>query len=236
MHYFGYEPKFWQKDNDQGPVSEADLEIDRLLHQELLAARPDYGWLSEETDEDLGRLEQDRIFIVDPIDGTRSFLAREENFAVAMAVVEKGEVTAALVHMPAKGRTYSAAKGKGAFLNGKPIQPSDRTRVKNAKVLAAGPQLLSQLWPNGAPPIKRHFRSSLAYRMCLVAEGRFDAMLTLRPSWEWDCSAGSLICEEAGAVVTNISNARHSFNSKGAKMNGVIAAPSKLHKGLMSYR
>ena len=236
MHYFGFDPKYWHKDGDQGPVSEADLEIDQFLKTELQRARPDYGWLSEETDEDLSRMEKKRIFIVDPIDGTRSFLAREENFAIAMAVVEDGEVIASVVDMPAKRQRYTAAKGQGAAKNGKPISPSKKSKLKSARILAAGPQLQTKLWPKGIPPVERHFRSSIAYRLCLVAEGRFDGMLTMRPTWEWDCSAGHLICEEAGVLVRDMNGQPHRYNSEGAQMNGVIAAPPKLHKAFMAYR
>ena len=235
LKYFQKRPKAWEKDGDQGPVSEADLAIDTFLKDQMTAARPDYAWLSEETDDDNERLNADRVFIVDPIDGTRSFLAGHENFAIAMAVAEKGEVTAALVHMPAKRITYAAAKGKGATKNGSSIYPSDQAEVNSARVLAAGAQMSSDRWRKGPPPVERHFRSSLAYRLCLVAEGRFDGMLTLRPSWEWDCSAGALICEEAGAVVTDVKNQRHRFNSVSSQMDGIVAAGPNLHPRMMEY-
>ncbi|MEM7241086.1 MAG: 3'(2'),5'-bisphosphate nucleotidase CysQ [Pseudomonadota bacterium] len=235
LRYFQKRPKSWEKDGDQGPVSEADLAIDTFLKENLTAARPGYGWLSEETEDDTARLAAKRVFIVDPIDGTRSFLAGHENFAIAMAVAEQGDVTAAVVHMPAKRITYAAAIGKGATKNGHAIAPTTRSEIKNARVLAAGAQMNSDRWHKGPPPMERHFRSSLAYRLCLVAEGRFDGMLTLRPSWEWDCSAGALICEEAGAVVTDAENQRHKFNSASSQMDGIIAAGPKLHSAVMAY-
>ena len=235
MSFFCQDPECWEKDGDQGPVTEADLAIDKHLNGVLGAARPDYGWLSEEDEDDPARLSKDRVFIIDPIDGTRSFIAGHENFAIALAVAEKGEVTSAVVHMPAKGITYAAARGMGATKNGDPIKPSNCKRANGARVLAAGPQLQTKNWRKGIPPIERHFRSSLAYRMCLVAEGRFDAMLTFRKTWEWDCSAGSLICEEAGARVTDQKGKMHRFNSEAAQMAGVVAAPPKLHQDLLSY-
>ena len=235
MSFFCQDPECWEKDGDQGPVTEADLTIDKHLNEVLGATRPDYGWLSEEDEDDPARLSKDRVFIIDPIDGTRSFIAGHENFAIALAVADRGDITAAVVQMPAKGITYAAARGLGATNNGEAIAPTKCLSSNGARVLAAGPQMQSKNWRKGVPPFERHFRSSLAYRMCLVAEGRFDAMLTFRKTWEWDCAAGALICEEAGAIVTDQKQKPLHFNSKTAQTAGVIAAPKNLHSDICSY-
>ena len=224
------------KPGDLGPVTAVDLEIDRMLRARLSAARPDYGWLSEESDDGEARLTAERVFLVDPIDGTRSFIAGEPGFAVALAVVERARPIAAVVHLPARRQTYSATIGQGAFRDGLPIAVSREDRVEKATVLTARKQMLPEHWPGGLPPMERHFRSSLAWRMCLVAEGRFDAMLTFRQAFEWDIAAGALIAAEAGGRVTDGLGAELRFNSPQAMQDGVIAAPPALHRRIMAHR
>jgi len=235
MKYFKNDVKTWDKGDGQGPVTQADLEIDEMLKDDLLAARPDFGWLSEETDDDLERLQHEQVFIVDPIDGTRSYINGHQNFAIAIAIARKGQIETAVVHCPAKTMTYWAERGKGAFLNGVKIQNSQRKTVKSARVLASGAQMKSDLWHGNPPPIERHFRSSLAYRLCLVAEGRFDGMFTLRDTWEWDVAAGDLICQEAGARVSDMHKNTPVYNSTKPALMGMIAAAPVLHKGLLEY-
>jgi myo-inositol-1(or 4)-monophosphatase len=224
------------KPGDLGPVTAVDLEIDGMLRAMLAQARPDYGWLSEESDDGVDRLAATRVFVVDPIDGTRSFIAGESGFAVALAVVERGLPVAGVVHLPARGQTYSATVGQGAFRDAQPIAVSREHRVEKATVLTARKQMLAEHWPGGPPPMERHFRSSLAWRMCLVAEGRFDAMLTFRRAFEWDIAAGALIAAEAGGRVTDGLGGELRFNSPEAMQEGVIAAPAALHRRIMAHR
>jgi myo-inositol-1(or 4)-monophosphatase len=219
-----------------GPVTAVDLEIDRMLRARLSAARPDYGWLSEESDDGAARLAAERVFVVDPIDGTRSYIAGEAGFAVALAVVERGRPVAGVVHLPARGQTYSATLGQGAFRDGRRIAVSREDRIDRATLLTARKQMAPEHWPGGPPPIERHFRSSLAWRMCLVAEGRFDAMLTFRRAFEWDIAAGALIAAEAGGRVTDGRGGDMRFNSPEAMQEGVIAAPDSLHRRIMAHR
>lgn len=219
-----------------GPVTDVDIEIDLMLRDRLRAARPDYGWLSEECEDGPERLSDSHVFVVDPIDGTRAFIAGEQGWAVALAVVENGRPVAAVVHLPARGETYSATLGQGAFRNAKPIAASRRDEVAGATVLTARKQMLPEHWPGGTPPLERHFRSSLAWRMCLVAEGRFDSMLTFHRSWEWDIAAGALIAAEAGALVTDGTGGELHFNSPAAQQDGVVVAPLVLHRHIMAHR
>ncbi|MHA1530213.1 MAG: 3'(2'),5'-bisphosphate nucleotidase CysQ [Alphaproteobacteria bacterium] len=225
----------WDKPGE-GPVTEADLAIDRMLRAELGAARPDYGWLSEESEGQPDRAGRERVFIVDPIDGTRAFIAGEPGWGPALAVAEQGRVVAAVMHLPARGETFAAALGQGATLGGASIRASGRTVLEGATALAARAQLKDELWPGGTPPVERHFRPSLAWRLCLVGQGRFDIMVTLRPAYEWDIAAGSLIATEAGAVVTDGNGAALAFNRHPARAPGVIAAPEALHRALMARR
>lgn len=232
LRYWRQAPKSWDKEAGAGPVSEADLAVDAALAAQLRAARPGYGWLSEETPDTPERLACETVFILDPIDGTRAFLAGEEAFAVSLAVVVAGAVTAAVVHLPAKGLLYAARADGPATLDGQPIRASTRAGVAGADVLTTRASLQPEEWPGGLPDLKRSFRASLAWRLCLAAEGRHDAMLTLRDTWEWDSAAGSLIAERAGCVVTDRHGAALRFNRADPRSAGVIAAPPALHAGL----
>ncbi|MCP5073445.1 MAG: 3'(2'),5'-bisphosphate nucleotidase CysQ [Rhodobacteraceae bacterium] len=234
MKHFCKDPETWDKGDGQGPVSEADLEIDRMLYAELLAVRPNYGWLSEETEDNADRLRSKSVFIIDPIDGTRAFIAGHENFSHSFAVARDGEITAAVVHLPAKGMTFSAESGGGARLNGSTIQNSDRQAVEGARILASGSQFKAELWKGNPPAVERHFRSSLAYRLCLVAQGRFDGMVTLRPAWEWDVAAGDLIGREAGALTGTKEKALPTYNAETPRLSGLISAAPRVYQGLMA--
>lgn len=222
------DPKVWDKGGDD-PVSEADFAVDTHLKHRLLAARPDYGWVSEETADDPARLAADRVFIIDPIDGTRAFVAGEKTWAHSLAVAEQGRIIAACVFLPMREKLYLSRKGQGAWLNGKSLQASQRSDLSGATVLSPKVSFRAEYWQNGPPPVERHFRPSLAYRMSLIGEGRFDAMITLRPAWEWDIAAGALIAEEAGATVSDWNGHPLRFNSPARQSNGVIAAGPRLH-------
>lgn len=224
-------PQVWDKGGGAGPVTEADLAVNELMAHELQGARPDYGWLSEETEDDMGRLDTDRQFVVDPIDGTRAFIEGSRDWAHALAVVENGDVTAAVVYLPMRDYLYAAEKGGGATLNGQPIAVSVKADFEGATVLSNKASFANKFWATGAPPIgvTRKFRSSLAYRMALTAQGRFDAMITLRPSWEWDIAAGALIVAEAGGDVTDQTGAALQFNNPHPQVNGVVAGSPVTH-------
>ncbi|MEM6619035.1 MAG: 3'(2'),5'-bisphosphate nucleotidase CysQ [Pseudomonadota bacterium] len=234
LRFFRADATYWDKGDGQGPVSEADLAVNTLLRETLGAARPDYGWLSEESDDDAARLGARRVFVIDPIDGTRAFLDGHENFSHSLAVVEDGVPVAGVVHLPAKGQTYAATRGAGATLNGHSIAPTGRRNLAGARVLAARPTWESRHWPQGVPDVKRAFRSSLAYRLATVAAGRFDAMITLRNCWEWDLAAGDVICREAGARVATVAGALPAYNSPGAQVPGIVAATPDVGAALLS--
>ncbi len=236
--HFGKGPKSWDKGSGQGPVSAADLEIDAMLRTRLRTARPGYGWLSEESARVPAADSAARGFVVDPIDGTRAFLDGQTGFSHALAVVEQGVPVAAVVYLPLKDMLYTAALGQGAHLNGVSIATSACAcaAAQGAEVLVARPQLAKELWPGGVPQVARHFRPSLAWRMALVAEGQFDAMLTLRPTWHWDIAAGALLVTEAGGVVSDGTGGPLRFDTVTPQAGGVIAAGPALHAELVRRR
>jgi len=234
LRHFGRDPQVWEKADEQGPVTVADLEVDAYLRETLMAARPDYGWMSEETSDDPDRLSRRDVFIVDPIDGTRAFIEGSTSFSHSLAVVRDGQVTAGVVLLPARHELFAAALGEGASFNGVPIATGTRKRAMGAEVLTTGKVMKPERWPGGMPEVTRVFRPSLAYRLCLVAQGRFDAMVTLRGAWEWDIAAGCLIATEAGAVVTDAQGAPATFNRPGRQLDGCIVAPPGVHADLVS--
>ena len=224
---------FWTRDKGaDGPVTEADIAVNDTLAALLRPARPGYGWLSEETTDDPSRLSCERVFLLDPIDGTRAFIEGSDGFAHSLAIATGGRITAAVVYLPMQNRLYAATPDGPATLNGTPIRCTACAEIGGATVLTARTTLDPAHWKGTPPPVTRAFRPSLANRMCLVAEGRFDAMLTLRPTWEWDIAAGTLIAERAGARVTDRKGNALTFNTPGAKADGVVAAGAGLWQAL----
>lgn len=233
--HFRAEPEIWTK-SDDSPVTEADIAIDRVLRTDLRAARPDYGWLSEETEDDPARLSAERVFIVDPIDGTRAFIEGQTSFAHSLAIVDRGEVSTGVVYLPMEDKLYAAGRGLGATLNTARISVSARTRVEDARALVTRPNTQPKHWKGGVPPLHRNYRPSIAYRLALVAEGRFDATLTFRDTWEWDIAAGAILVEEAGGTVTDATGAPIRFNRARPSASGIIVATPGLHGSLLRHR
>ncbi|MCB1332345.1 MAG: 3'(2'),5'-bisphosphate nucleotidase CysQ [Roseivivax sp.] len=234
MGYVGKRFEVITKPQDNSPVTEADLAVNAMLDETLRAARPDYGWLSEESADSPARLTARRVFVIDPIDGTRSFVAGDDTWAHSLAVVQDGVPLAAVVYLPMKDQLYSAIQGGGAALNGAPITASDAHDLASARVLTTKPNLDPRHWRSAVPDLRRSHRPSVAYRLSLVAEGRYDAMFTFRPSWEWDIAAGALLVTEAGAVITDRSGAPLSFNAPHPQVSGVVAATPALHAEILA--
>lgn len=198
MRYFRRDPQVWMKAGNS-PVTEGDLAVDRLLRDRLSAARPDYGWLSEETADSSERLSALRTFVVDPIDGTRGFIAGSAEWCVSVAIVEDGRPVVGVLDCPAKKEIYAARAGGGAALNGKAIA----VREPAGERLVGGPKALIRAMPEAA---RRHFAAvpyipSLAYRLAMVARGAIDATFVKPNSHDWDLAAADLILAEAGGAV-----------------------------------
>lgn len=233
--FSGPEAKRWDKPGGAGPVTEADLAVNAMLEDMLQQARPGYGWLSEETEDNSARLLREKVFIIDPIDGTRSFAEGSRTWAHSLAVAEDGEVTAAVIYLPQRGLMYTAARGQGAACNGVPVQVAPDTDLADADVLTAKPNLDPRHWLGGAAPaFHRSYRPSLAYRLAKVADGRFGAMLTLRRSWEWDIAAGDLILREAGGASSDRMGAPLRFNNAQPLLDGVVAGNPAVQRALVA--
>lgn len=195
MAHFGNNPDVWSKANDS-PVSEADLAVDEFLRTSLLDARPDYGWLSEETDDDSSRLSRRRAFIVDPIDGTRAFLAGKKTWCVSVAIVEDGQPLTGVLECPALEETFEAVAGNGAWRNGERLGSG----AENAPLAIAGPASLLRELPSHLATANRHrgHIPSLAYRIAMVADGRLDATFVKANAHDWDIAAAMLLLTETG--------------------------------------
>jgi myo-inositol-1(or 4)-monophosphatase len=227
-------PTPWGK-MDDSPVTDVDLETDALLTRLLRIARPEYGWLSEETADDPARLACARAFIVDPIDGTSAFLKSRPEFTIVAAVAEAGQPVAAAVFNPMTNEMFAAAKGHGATLNGRRIAVSARERIQGARMLGAAEFFGHPAWPVKWPPMILEKRASLAYRMALIAAGTFDGMLALNPKHEWDICAGALLVSEAGGKSTNHDGSGWSFNKVDAREPSMVCAGQLLHASILDH-
>ena len=211
------------------PVTQADLAADRHLRGRLLAAMPDAGWLSEETADDESRLQGGRVFIVDPIDGTRGFMAGDPRFAVCIGLVIDGRAVAGIIHAPALGETYAATLGGGATLNGAPLAASRRAALAGASV-ACPKDLAERLARNGLRLDVQPRIPSLAYRFACVATGRFDAAFAAPNSHDWDIAAADVILHEAGARLTGLDGAAIAYNRQSLAHGHLVAAPPQLQR------
>jgi myo-inositol-1(or 4)-monophosphatase len=234
--YFGGHYKSWDKGKGQ-PVTDADIAVDRFLHDALIAARPDYGWLSEETRDDPARLTRAHVFVVDPIDGTVAFIKGRPHFTIAVAVVADGRPAAAAVFNPITEECFTAALGAGAHLNGESIHVSARAEIGGCRMLGDKATFAHPGWavaPNAPwPAMHIETRSSIAYRMALVAAGQFDAALALSAKHDWDLAAADLIVSEAGGIVTGHRGAVLRYNGPVPIQRTMLCAGPALHARLI---
>lgn len=218
--YFRKDVKSWTKDN-ASPVSEADIVVDRFLAANLLGARPSYGWLSEETVDNPSRLECDRVFVVDPIDGTRAFLRGEDCWTVSLAVVENGVAVAGVVYAPARDELYDAVLGGGARLNGQALQR--RRRAGSAPVIPAPGAVHQEMQASGLTYARGPAYPSLAYRLVQVATGKLDAAVARRGSQDWDIAGADIILKESGFSLQDVCAGPPRYNKRDVR-HGALAA------------
>lgn len=226
---FGSDVKHRQK-SDNSPVSDADLAVNDLLKERLCGPRPDYGWMSEESADTSDRLTRDRVWVVDPIDGTRAFLTGKPQWTIAVALVEDGRPVLAAVYNPVTAEFFDARKGHGAMLNDTPVQVEDRDTLAGARVLANAGVFTRKGWPQPWPEMTTDFRISMAYRLCGVASGAYHATLAFSAKSDWDLAAADLLVCEAGGVVTDRSGAPFTYNKSETRHRSVLAAGPSLHQ------
>lgn len=216
----------WEK-SPGNPVSEVDLLVDEFLKVELAKIDSDAGWLSEETLDNAERLLLPRVWVVDPIDGTRDFVRGRPGWAVSIALVEGGQVILGVLDAPARDEHWAAMRGQGATRNGLPIYASTRIALNGARVPAdALPRSDTDLVMVSKP-------NSIALRIAMVAADEADLVAAIRWGHEWDVAAAALIAQEAGAEVTDAYGAPLRFNSTSGRAFGIAASSHGIHAAVI---
>lgn len=214
------------------PVTEADCAVDDILRKTLL--RQDEGWLSEETVDDFTRLDKQRVWVVDPLDGTREFVQGIPEFCVSIAMVENGIPIAGGICNPATDELILGSRETGVTYNGKPSQPSQRKDLHGALVLASRSEVKRGEWKQfESAEFNVRPMGSVAYKLGLVAAGRADLTFTLVPKNEWDVAAGAALVESAGGWVLKLDNSPLRCNQKNPLITGLLAGAPALRAPLL---
>ncbi|HEX8831767.1 MAG TPA: 3'(2'),5'-bisphosphate nucleotidase CysQ [Longimicrobium sp.] len=225
----GQEVRF--KGPDQ-PVTDADLAADRILHEMLLGERPEYGWLSEETRDSPARLGRERLWVVDPIDGTNSFVKGIAEFAVSIGLVEGERAVLGVVCNPITGEVYHATEGGGAFLDGAPIRVA--ASAQTPRILCSRSELRRGELEHLQPAFTVHPLGSTAYKMAKVADGTGHAFISSGPKHEWDVCGAEVIVREAGGRVTGLDGLPFRYNQPRPSWRGVVASNGEVHDAVVA--
>jgi myo-inositol-1(or 4)-monophosphatase len=215
------------------PVTEADRAVDAVLRQALL--REGEGWLSEESADDLSRLDKSRVWVVDPLDGTREFVMGLPEFCVSIGFVEDGRPVAGGIYNPATRETIIGSIDTGVLYNGKPAHPSQRTDLKGALILASRSEMKRGEWQQfQGEDFQVRPMGSVAYKLGLVAAGLADITFTLTPKNEWDVTAGAALVTSAGGFVATLENTPLRCNNRNPLLSGLMASGPLLREPLLS--
>jgi len=230
MKYFGKANEVWTKKGDS-PVSEADYAVDKFLRETLLEARPDYGWLSEETEDNDTRLERETLFVVDPIDGTRGFLAGRKEWCISIGVVHQNRPVAGVLECPALERLFHASTDSGSFLNNTPLAELSGSSLKT---ITASRRLNALMERRHGDDFTVHpFVPSLAYRLAMVATSEIDAAFARPGAHDWDLAAADIILSEAGGRLTNVEGQLPRYNLPNPRSGSLLASGRGVHGKLM---
>ncbi|HEY0236221.1 MAG TPA: 3'(2'),5'-bisphosphate nucleotidase CysQ [Afipia sp.] len=233
LKMFRTDLKTWTK-GASSPVSEADIAVNDLIEARLRTATPDHGWLSEESPLDSSRRDKKLIWIVDPIDGTRAFLAGQDDWSVSVALVDDGLPILGAVFAPVTAELYFAARDAGTTLNGAVVRASKGDTLDLARV--AGPKAIVGRLQRVGENMTIHPRiGSLALRLCRVANGQLDVACAGGRSQDWDLAAATLIVQEAGGDMTEINGDRLVFNRSDIAHGLLLAAGHARHRRLVTY-
>lgn len=224
----GHEVTSWEKEPGS-PVSEADIEVDGFLRQELGKLLPSAGWLSEETADDPKRLDKGLIWLVDPIDGTRDFLRGRAGWCVSVALISEGKPLLGMLDAPARQEKWVAEAGKGAWRNGIALNASTRQEFAGARVPAASLQKVDQILSMVDQP------NSIALRVAMVGADEADLVATLRWGFEWDIGAAALIAREAGAAVSDAFGRPFLYNKRDPRAFGLLVSAPAIHTDAIDH-
>ncbi|MFC0242313.1 3'(2'),5'-bisphosphate nucleotidase CysQ [Rhodopseudomonas telluris] len=232
LSMFGKDVRNWTK-GGSSPVSEADIAVNDLIRDRLQSAVPDYGWLSEESADDPARLGRHRVWIIDPIDGTRSYLAGRSDWCVSAALVENESPVLAAVFAPVTDDFYFAVRGEGATLNGAAIRASLGVELETARVAGPKPLIERLRLPAGAQILPRI--GSLALRLCGVADDRLDVAFAGGQSRDWDLAAADLIVHEANGKLTSLAGEPIVYNRPEVTHGVLLAAGRDRHARIVEH-
>ena len=232
LEWFKKDPEYWEKD-DGSLISKADIEINNLLNELLKKQNPNFGWLSEENEDDRSRLEKEITFVVDPLDGTKAFLEGKKEFSISVALVKDGKPISGIVYSPSTEEMFEAEKEKGSWKNKKRIRISNFKTLAGCKILAFKPMFSHPSWDEKWPEMEVDNKNSIAYRMALVASGQFDAMMALNSKNDWDIAAGDLLITESGGFVTLHNKNQLHYNELSTKKPSIIGSNKTIHKEII---
>jgi myo-inositol-1(or 4)-monophosphatase len=233
LSLFRTDLKNWTK-GASSPVSEADIAVNDLLESRLRSGTPKYGWLSEESVDDQARLARHLVWVVDPIDGTRGYLAGREDWCVSVALVAEQLPLLGCVFAPASDEFFFAARGQGAVRNDLPVYAAAGTELDFSRI--AGPKPLVQRLSRQSDEIILHPRiGSLALRLCRVAQGSLDAAFAGGQSRDWDLAAANLIVQEANGNMTTLSGDTISYNRRDVTHGVLVAAGRDRHARIVEH-
>lgn len=233
LTYYRNDPNVEYKKGDD-PVTAADRECDALLRERLMAEFPETGWLSEETVDSENRLTKDRVWVVDPLDGTREFVGHVDEFAISIALVDRGRPVVGVIFNPAAGRMWRGSRGGGVFEGDRPVRCPDRAPPARPRALVSRTDSKKGWFQPFGEKYDVVARGSVAYKLACLASGDGDLTFTVTPRSEWDICAGVLLAELAGYTVTDIRGSELLFNRPIPKSPGVAAAHPAAHADLLA--
>jgi myo-inositol-1(or 4)-monophosphatase len=220
-----------QTKQDRSPVTTVDHEVNRILHEMQRLEFPQDAWLSEESPDDPARLTNRRVWIVDPIDGTKALVNRMPEFCISAALIERGVPVVAAILNPSTDELFTAVRGGGLFLNGTRVTPSSAHDFSPV-IMVSAREFRSNRWSTLAETARCRPMYSIANALALVAAGRVQAALTIEPENEWDLAAGVLLIEESGGVIRDAAGKSFAFNQPIPRFRGVIAVAATADKNL----
>lgn len=225
-----YDIDYKSKDS---PVTIADREANQTIQKIIHSKFPDDGWLSEETVDSPARLSCRRVWVIDPMDGTKEFIQKVPELAVSIALVEDGTPMVGVAYNPIQDQLFSAVRGQGTWTNDRRVQVSPAAHLPDATILASRSETQRGEWKHFSTQFRVRQTGSAAYKMALIAAGEADATFTLVPKNEWDICAGVLLIEEAGGTVSHLDGTPIRFNQAKTLLQGLIASNGRLHSPLL---
>lgn len=224
LHRIMYEGLTIQIKPDGSPVTNADLEVNRIVQEALFAVYPDDGWLSEESPDDAIRLQKHRVWILDPIDGTKPFIKSLPQFAISLALIDHGQASIGIIFNPATREYFCAVRGEPATVNGRPIHVRHTTGHRLSFLVNPGPIDRSTIRTWRETANCRTLMGSIAYSLALVAAGQIDGVINIGTQNEWDIAAALLLVQAAGGVIVDRDVKPIQCNQPDPTVKGIIAA------------